>query len=299
MIKNTLLFILAVYLMFFIGDSKANMLTVYYKESLPYLSVEHGIPDGKASTILRKYAIDTGTKFEYKPVNTISELIDNVSNTENSVGIGAISINHTRLLKVDFTLPYNITDTVLAYEAKITFKSALYKFVTILYAFKPFFISMLIVSVLLRIAQMSFFNALYLSVVTATTVGFGDIIPKGFQQKLIIIVWMLISTYFLSLFTSVLTVSLNNDTFHKPITVGVINDSEGHRVCQVKQYNCKTYDTIIDMIKALRGDQISSIIHDKDIILQYGLSYKVISNSMHSIIMNKDNNIKLNKYIKF
>lgn len=302
MIKNTILLMFAVYLMFSIGDPEANELNVYYKDTLPYLSTVNDIPDGKSSTILRKYAIDKHIKLNYIPTTSISQLISNVESDVNSVGIGAITINHDRLLHINYSLPYHITSTVIAYKNTLSYKSILSQFLTILYAFKPFFFAMIIVSALLTIAKMKMFDSLYLSIVVATTVGFGDIIPKGLFQKLIIIIWMLISTYFLALFTSVLTVSLNNNIDHKPILVGVISSSEGSRVCSNRQYDCKSYDNIDSLIKAFRSDQVDSIILDKEVIGYYELdvSYKNLGNNMHAIISNKNfDNKSLNNYIIF
>ena len=77
--------IASIWLFFFIEDAKANELNVYYKDTLPYLNTIDDIPDGKSSTILRKYAIDKHIKLNYIPTNSISQLISNVESDVNSV----------------------------------------------------------------------------------------------------------------------------------------------------------------------------------------------------------------------
>jgi len=280
-------------------------LTVFFKETLPYLDTHNDMPTGEAVNVITRYAIDNDIQLTYKRVDSVSELINKVEHTENSVGIGAISINSERLKQVNFSLPYYITNTVLAYNSTLTYASVFASFCKVLIAFAPFLVAMIIVSGILAYFGIPFFRALWLSLVTSTTVGYGDEVPKTVSQKIIIGFWMLVSTYFLSLFTAVLAASLTNvNSNYNPKDVGVVQHTEGHRICVAKRYRCTIYDNLDMMIDDVRNgsDLIDSAIHDKEVFEQYGFSvqYQTLANSMHSIIINKGyDEHKINQYIKF
>jgi hypothetical protein len=277
-------------------------LTVYYKETNPYIVNSPTGPTGKSVSILNNYAISNNINLTYKSTSSMNDLLFNVKSNNNSVGLGAVSINNERLNLVNFTLPYNITDTVLAYYPTLTYKSVFKSFCNVIIAFFPLLIAMILVSGILAFVGIPFFRAFWLALVTSTTVGYGDEVPKTIPQKIIIGFWMLISTYFLSLFTAVLTTSLNHDYSYEPVNTGVISSTEGHRMCVAQRYDCIQYDTLDKLIKSLRTHQVDSIITDREIIEQYGmnLEYEVLGNSMHSIIVNKSyDEHKLNNYINY
>ena len=107
MIKNTLLFILALWL-FSLGNSKADDITVYYKVSEPHLTVRNDIPIGKSSDIIKDYGIWSKNNITFKQIGSIRDMIDLVAKTPNSLGIGAISITHNRLVDIKYSIPYTI-----------------------------------------------------------------------------------------------------------------------------------------------------------------------------------------------
>lgn len=283
----------------------SNLLTVFFKETPPYLDTHNDIPIGEAVNVITRYAIDNDIQLIYKRVDSVSELIDKVEHTENSVGIGAVSINTERLKQVNFSLPYYITNTVLAYNSELTMKSIFESFCKVVIAFAPFLIAMLVISGILAYFGIPFFRALWLALVTSTTVGYGDEVPKTVSQKVVIGFWMLVSTYFLSLFTAVLAASLTNiNSNYSPKDVGVVQHTEGHRICAAKRYRCTIYDNLDMMIDDVRNGSslIDAAIHDKEVFEQYGFSvqFQTLANSMHSIIINKGyDEHKINEYIKF
>lgn len=282
-----------------------NEYIVYYKDSEPYLRSENGIPKGHIADIVRTYAISEKLNIKFVKTHTVNELLDAVTKTHNSIGIGAISITKDRLTKVQFSVPYAQSPISLGVKNVLSTYQILSTFLKILYAFLPLLVALVTVSILLSIERFTIKNLgnnLWLSLVTATTVGYGDMVPKTVLNRIIIGFWMLISTYFLALFTAVLTTSLSlsiNNKF-EPKSVGYVIGTSSELACKTHYDSCVGFENLKSMISSYNKDEVEGLIYDENIVepLLDDTSFKLLQIDSYAVILNKKvNPYHLNQYI--
>ena len=286
---------------------KHKELTVFYKETKPFLTDDDGIPHGRVAEIVKDYGVVHNTVIKFVEVITMDDLIADVVKTENSMGIGAISITKERLAHVNFSVPYQFGDISLVFPYEITYHAMWVTIQKVLVAFRPVVIAIIFTALALTFCVRNptirrFWSKLWLSLVTGTTTGFDDDDSKTVQERVILSIWMVASIFIFSIFNASVFVTLNNqvNTNFNPTTVGVVTNTQGANICIEKGYDCKQHDNIKLMVIAFKTNQISSMIYDEEIIKLYvdNVAFKTLKTDMYGIIMNKDmDTYKMNRLI--
>ncbi|XP_065645195.1 uncharacterized protein LOC100197767 isoform X2 [Hydra vulgaris] len=115
-----------------------------------------------------------------------------------------------------------------------------------------------------------FGSSLWLSIVTLTTVGYGDIVPKSLIGRFISILWMVIGVLFISgltgMFSSIITtnsfLSIQNNQ------VAGLNNSIDFQIAR-KNYNSslKAYSSYYDVLHAVENRQVDYGVINIDVLL--------------------------------
>ena len=285
---------------------KNKTITVFYKETKPFLTDDNGIPHGKVAEIVKDYGVVHGIIMKFVKVITMDDLIADVEKTKNSFGMGAISITPERLAHVNFSVPYQFGDISLVFSDEITYAAMWETVKKVTMAFRPLLIAVFLTAIALTFCASPtwrrFWNKLWLSLVTGTTTGFDDNGSDTTPERIVLGIWMIASIFIFSIFNASVFVTLNNqvNTDYNPTSVGVVAYTQGANICADKGYNCKPYDNIKKMVKAFKSKHIDAMVYDEDIIKMYvnNVAYKTLKTDMYGIIMNKSmNTYKMNRLI--
>ncbi len=236
-----------------------------------------------------------------------SEMLNALENGTIDVSINPLTVTSNRLEKIDFTQPYYASNSTIAtYE-----KSRLEKLGTI---FKSFFNANFIRAFLLLFTIVFLFgmmawlferkknptqfrpgwdglwDGLYWSIVTMTTVGYGDKTPKSKGGKIIALLWMFSGLLFISGLTasvaSKLTVNeiSSNPTGYisfKERPVGCIKNTTAYDFLKDHFFSqIKAYDNVAAGLNDINAKKIDAFLYDEP-ILKYRISIEEKYKNLH------------------
>ena len=190
----------------------------------PFVFLDGPMPSGFSIDLWEAIALEAGIEYEFVEVENVTALLNAVQSGEADLGIGATSIRASREEVVDFSLPF--------FAAGLQIMTASDVDPGALSAFRSIFTPNLLrffgatLATLLVIAHIAWllerdeneafqgsywhgiWGALYWTIVTASTVGYGDTVLKDNRGRLLAMVWMLMSLFLVSYFTATVTSSL-------------------------------------------------------------------------------------------
>ena len=295
-------------LIFFIGLNFLNAqkegssftkdtLVVGYNINPPFIYVENEKLQGINYRMWQKITENDNSfyKFEYHPLDS---LLLGLSKGTIDIGLSPLTITGSRIKEIDFSIPYYVSHS-----------SAINRKMSIADKFKSFFSSISIISLLKVLGLLfiilsvfgflvwiferkkneefgkglkGFWNGLWWSAVTMTTVGYGDKSPKTIGGRIIGLIWMFAAIILISSITAGITSSLtvkklgwnNNDlSSFKDITIGTIAKSATEQKLQNNYWNnLKSYHTIDELLQGLEKNEIQVATHD-DPVLRYTVNH--------------------------
>lgn len=201
-------------------------LKVGYVGSPPFV-FEKSSPEGIVIDVWKEIAFNSDYKYSMFRYESVDDAIESINTDSLDVVIGSITINRQRAEKVSFTQPFFETEMgLLAPEIEITLWEKLSPFfsTTFLYAIIVLLFILSIVGFLVWFSERNssleeYKNkpiqgigiGVWLSIVTMTTVGYGDYAPKSLSGRIVLGTWMIISlimaTSFVAGIASTLTAS--------------------------------------------------------------------------------------------
>ena len=220
------------------GDSGAP-LRVAVAGSEPFLIPnEAADPTGLSIDVWSAVARELGIEYEFVPADGVSDALDMVADGRADVIVGPISITAERSERVEFTQPYFSASLAILAPPSRSLLDGLTTFLM------PALISgvsvllgiLLLVGVLLWLAERransehfpvrpmkGIGNGIWAALVTLTTVGYGDVVPKSLAGRVVAGTWMILSVVVASSLTAFVATALTLSQ----INTGAISTAAG------------------------------------------------------------------------
>ena len=237
-----------------------------------------------------------GMETEIRAVDTVAKQIDDITRGVAQVGLGGVAITESRERVVDFSLPVldsgltiltttddsrGLDDRILAFFRAVASSDLPWLLVV-------FGIAVLVAAHLIWWLERhhnpdfavpyrrGIWDSFYWSVVTMSTVGYGDKVARGTRGRLLALVWIALGTLVFASFTAAIASSLAVSELRAEISSP--SDLAGRRVATVSHSAGEAYlpsigvgPVLVDRIDEaypLLGDDVEAIVFDAP-VLQY------------------------------
>ena len=249
------------------GDESAagGTLRVAARALPPFVIYENGAYNGFEVELVRLLAARLGMEAEIYAVDTVAKQIDDVNRGVARVALGGVAITESREQVVDFSMP--ILDTGLTILAPTHASRGLGDrigtfFTAIVSSDLPWLLVLFGVAVLISAHviwwlernhnndfavpyRQGIWDSFYWSVVTMSTVGYGDKVARGGMGRVFALVWIALGTLVFASFTASIASSLAVKELRSEISGP--QDLPGHRVATVTRSAGETYLSTVGM----------------------------------------------------
>ncbi len=192
----------------------AEELTVGIKEAKPFTYQENGQWKGISVDLMNQLAKTQGFTYKFVPYKTIPSMLTSTTTSEVDMSIAAVSVTHDREKQVDFSHKYFTTSLgILSNDKSGWFETATWiveRLVVVLIGFIGFLY--LVGFIMDKIDGDDNIDGAHegawWALVTFTTTGYGDLVPKTNKGKMVASVWMISSLFLISIFTGYVSSTL-------------------------------------------------------------------------------------------
>ena len=243
------------------GDESASggTLRVAARALPPFVIYENRAYNGFEVELVRLLAARLGMEVEIYAVDTVAKQIDDVNRGVARVALGGVAITESREQVVDFSMP--VLDTGLTILAPTHASRGLGDrigifFTAIVSSDLPWLLVLFGVAVLISAHviwwlerhhntdfavpyRQGIWDSFYWSVVTMSTVGYGDKVARGSMGRVFALVWIALGTLVFASFTASIASSLAVNELRSEISGP--QDLPGHRVATVTRSAGETY----------------------------------------------------------
>lgn len=206
---------------------------------------EEGGWSGISIELVNKVAEDLNRPVTYTVITNVEEVIIRVGAGKYDMGVGAVSITSDREKLVDFSTPYFVSGLGIA--TKQNFTSTLNYIIKIIRTILIFIAFVFLGGILIRYLEDdkenedldSIAEGTWWSIVTLTTTGYGDAVPRTMVGRLFASLWMVIGMLVVPVMISNMSVSMTLDQFETVITDQ--GDLDSHNIGVIKGTSTETY----------------------------------------------------------
>ena len=254
--------------------------------------------EGFSIELLKMITQDLGTEYEMVEYNSFAQILEEVEKGKLDV-FTALAVTAQRETIMDFSHPFLISGAAIAVPILIS-RPGLFHFTG---PFVDRFISLdflLVIVILVLIALAAgamvwFFESrsnnsmftpktvkglwqgLWWAMVTMTTVGYGDKVPRTAGGRIVALIWMFSSIFLVASFTAAITASLTvgelsgkihgfKDLYHA--RVGTVADSKPFNFLLLRGIATRTFKNEQDGLQAIIDGKIDAFVYD-EIVLKY------------------------------
>jgi ABC-type amino acid transport substrate-binding protein len=270
-----------------------NTLRVVTKPIEPFVMTESDA--GFSLDLLQALGKELGKSVELYRVNSVSELLDEVSTGKADLGIAGITINAAREKSVDFSQP--MYESGLQILVPVENATSILSSETLLPLLEPILLFFLVIVAASHLVwwtehktnsdfaptyRKGLWDAIWWSTVTVTTVGYGDKTPKRVPGRIVGMIWM-VSGFFIMAFlvgsvTSTLTVQSLRGTITGPAdlpgkVVGTVSGTTSESYLTTVDAKPIGFENIGAAYAALTDGSVQAIVYDAP-VLQYFVASK-------------------------
>ena len=242
------------------GDQPAGgVLAVAARPLAPFVMYENRSYSGFEVELVHLLAARLGMQADIYAVDTVAKQIDDVTRGVAEVALGGVSITGLREEVVDFSLPVldtglivmtptqdsqSLDDRIAGFFRAIASSDLPWLMVV-------FAIAVLVSAHLIWVMErrhnpdfavpylQGIWDSFYWSVVTMSTVGYGDKVARGARGKVLALVWIALGTLVFASFTAAIASSLAVNELRSEISGPT--DLPGHRVATVERSAGEAY----------------------------------------------------------
>jgi ABC-type amino acid transport substrate-binding protein len=220
-----------------------------------------------------------------------SELIDAVSAGQARFGIGALSITAERLQRVDFSAPIDVTGVaiVVPYVARSGWRvvSDALLSATFLKIVGGLLALLAVVGTVFWIIErrynpdfsgtqiQAWGSGVWLSIVTMTTVGYGDKAPRTLGGRVVAAVWMFVSIMLFSIFTGTVATLLTVERIGPRVggfqdlgraRIACVGASAAAQLLADRRLKAESYPDLNQAVQALVDGRADALVHDRALL---------------------------------
>ena len=264
----------------------------------PFVIYENGAYSGFEAEVIRLLAANLGMTAEIYAVDTVAKQIDDINRGVADVGLGGTAVTSHREHDVDFSLP--VLDSGLSILAPATSSRGIGDriatfFSAIASSDLPWLLAVFAAAVLIAAHlvwllerrhnpdfavpyRKGIWDSFYWSVVTMSTVGYGDKVARGNRGRLLALVWIALGTLVFASFTAAIASSLAVSELRSEISGPA--DLAGRRVATVAHSAGETYlpsigvgpvvvDDVNEAYRLLADGDVEAVVFDAPVLHYY------------------------------
>ena len=233
-----------------------------------------------------------GLATELVATDSVAELLDMVRSGQADVAIAGITITSQREESIDFS--HSFFESGLQIMVSDRAGGSFWRMIkglfskALLITFGFFFAAVLFAAHVLwfferrknsenfpRAYVKGLWEAFWWSSVTATTVGYGDRVPRSTPGRLVALIWMFAGIILISFFTASVTTQLTVSRLEGSIngpsdlpghTVGTVGGSTSEAYLQNNAVNALAYDTVEGAYEALLAGKVEAVVYDSPVL---------------------------------
>ena len=291
-------------------DPPIETLVIATRQVSPFaMKGPEGEWSGIAIDLIREVASDLNAESEPKPAlefreMTLKEMLLAVENDEVDLAVAALTVNDERERLMDFSHPFHTSGLGIATapDRRSGWISVLDRIfsITFLEIVATLFGMLLLSGVLMYLFERrhnkdhfggGFWRGLgagmWWSMVTLTTVGYGDKAPKTTAGRMIAVLWMLAGILIISSFTAAVTSTLTLGKLQSRITgpndlarvsVATVADSTSESYLQSQHIRHQKFQELSEALSVVAAGKVEAVVYDAPL-----LRFEVLNNypSLH------------------
>lgn len=273
-------------------------LEVVIKPLVPFVIVQGDQYTGFSIDLWQEIARRMNRDYEYLFVETVTEQLEAVEQSQADLAITGISITKAREETIDFSLPYFeaglqvMTRTVSAQG--LTTPTAILGVLVASPEFLTLLVSLVVVILLMahvfwlveRRRNPEFpqpyvrgvWEGIWYTVVTMVTVGYGDRTARSALGRLIAMVWMFLSLFLVASFTANITSQLTVNRFLGAIqgpedlpgqAIATVEGSTAAQYLEAQRLPYSGVQAIEDAYELLESGEVDALVYDSPVLLYY------------------------------
>ena len=288
-------FILFILLLPFLAFAQSRKDTIYvgHTSSPPFVIINSGEMQGITVWLWEQIATEQNLIYKYVRL-PFRSMLDSLHTGAIDLSINPLTITSSRIRDFDFTLPFYASHSIVVKDKKTTtqrifgmlrsiFSMNFWSGFTILLLFIFFFGSLIWQferhknKEAFREGWKGLWDGIWWSVVTMTTVGYGDKTPKTQGGKIIALIWMFSGLLFISGLTASVASSLTVDKLHsdtsnwkdyKERAVGTVGHTSTEQYLKDHFFrNIRAFPGTNAGLDALINKEIDAFIYDHPILM--------------------------------
>ena len=282
-----------------------DTLLIGFAQGPPFIFESNGEMGGISVWLWDQIASDLDLEYEFVNME-FNEMLAALESGEVDLSINSLTITSDRQKLYDFSFPFYISNSILVTRENsisqeirqffspifsIEFLSGLLLLYFIIFVFG--FILWLIERKKnpehFRSGLIGLWDGIWWSIVTVTTVGYGDKTPKSHAGKLIAVLWMFVALIFISSLTAGLTSNFTETRLYnksenfqdlKGKKIGTVENSGTSDFLRKRFFrNVELYSNLDKALQGLLEKEVDFVAYDEPIIkykLGYSDEYKLL-----------------------
>lgn len=273
-------------------DLTKDTLLVAYTQAPPFIIDNQGVLSGISIYLWEEIANGLDIPYRYQAM-PFKEILEGLENGTIDISINPLTITHDRYKKFDFTHCFYTSNSTIAVHEITTIRRAseFLKSIFNLNFLRGLLFLFFLVSIFglliwyfekeknpeqFHPESKGIWDGIWWSIVTMTTVGYGDKTPKTKGGKIVALVWMLSGILFISGLTASIASSLTVNRLSvdaeqlddfKRQAVGTVRNSGAADYLQSHFFrNVSFYDNVLPGLNALETHKIDAFLYDAPIL---------------------------------